>query len=125
VTLVEFLEARLFEDEQKAWAAAEDQAEWRLHWVGGGYRQVNDPDGRVIVVPIGGSPSAEQAAHIAWHDPARILREVAAKRALMQEAAAVDRLLEIGAHERGHSPILIALAAVYSDHPDYLDQWAP
>ena len=64
--------------------------------------------------------------HIARHDPARILREVAAKRALM------------ASHDIGHDPceahgamyesvpcdVILHLAAVYSSHPDYQQEWA-
>jgi len=53
------------------------------------------------------------AAHIARHDPARVLREVAAKRAIL-DAVGYDDREDVAGH----------LAAVYSDHPDYRQEWA-
>jgi hypothetical protein len=62
------------------------------------------------------------AEHIARHDPARALAECAAKREI---------LANIGA---GYSYTLTpnfithttkALASVYTDHPDYRQEWAP
>ena len=66
-----------------------------------------------------GSPDEYQARHIARHDPARVLREVEAKRAILalREASPVG------------SPVLTFalchLAAVYSGHTDYDPAWAP
>ena len=53
------------------------------------------------------------AAHIARHDPARVLREVAAKRAIL-DAVGYDDREDVAGH----------LAAVWSDHPDYRQEWA-
>lgn len=63
--------------------------------------------------------------HIARHDPARVLREVSAKRGVIREMEAARTNLE----ERGiNVPFFITwtlwhLAAVYSDHPDYQKEW--
>ncbi|OZE35619.1 MULTISPECIES: DUF6221 family protein [unclassified Rhodococcus (in: high G+C Gram-positive bacteria)] len=62
--------------------------------------------------------------HIARHDPARVLRDVAAKR------KAVECLQQIanGCTEPGWDGIaeeaLWHLASVYSNHPDYQENWA-
>ena len=81
--------------------------------------------------------------HIARHDPARILREVAFKRAIMAEhypGTTWDRDapggLKICAGEGGDGdtwqmatrwpcPQVRQLAAIYSDHPDYDPEWKP
>ena len=82
------------------------------------------------------------ARHIARHDPARALREVAAKRAILAEHGPADGGRDAGrcrvctaiTHTgMGHAdarrfrapcPTLLFLAAVYSDHPDYRQEWA-
>lgn len=78
-------------------------------------------------------PNAE---HIARHDPARVLREVAAKRAIIEAAdeatsndMSVDSDRRVGSRNMAEEPyvgdlILRALAGVYSDHPDYRTGWA-
>jgi hypothetical protein len=76
-------------------------------------------------------PSA--AGHIARHDPARVLREVAAKRQLLQEVwtGMEDFAVNIeesrdgddcGAREY-RDQLLGILALAYSDHPDYQEAW--
>lgn len=88
--LIAFLNARLDEDEAEAKAAAN-----ALN------RHIEcDPD---------------NAAHIARHDPARVLREVAAKRAI------VERYAKAPDWAGGEDVRL--LAAVWSDHPDYRQEW--
>lgn len=59
--------------------------------------------------------------HIARHDPARVLREVGAKRRIVDDLA--------GALDWGHMApvikcVLRSLAAVYAAHPDYRQEWA-
>jgi|HubBroStandDraft_4_1064222.scaffolds.fasta_scaffold586039_2 hypothetical protein len=112
MTLTDFLIARLDEDEAAAKA-----------WL-----------------PFG-NPDAAQREHIARHDPARVLREVDAKRKILAEhcdtvgsvwipghghdnkfcARCVDsdRDGDYYAEEPGPCLTLRALAAVWSGHPDY------
>lgn len=111
MTVTEFLEARIAEDE----AAAE-----RGGWHNGGATFANDNYGCLLV------------------QPARVLAECAAKRAIIEQAseATSDRYRTIGSFcvtqaeieaEEATDPgelILKALAAVYSDHPDYDKDWA-
>jgi hypothetical protein len=106
--LVSFLLARLDEDEAVAVAAA------------AALEQVDDTP----------SPVAPPLAdHIARHDPTRVLREVAAKRA-------VARLWLEGLTAQLHDPsagsaldtvetVLVELAAVYADHPEFRSSWLP
>lgn len=58
--------------------------------------------------------------------PTRVLAECAAKRAIIAEHAPVD---PCDAHDAMFSTItcdtIRALAAVYADHPDYQQEWAP
>ena len=64
--LIAFLNARLDEDEAAAKAA------WGVEW-----------DWRYVTRPFGERPSIAHTVHIARHDPARVLREVAFKRAIL------------------------------------------
>lgn len=81
--LVAFVTARLGEDEEQARLAAREGGEWTQ------VDPVRKP-GRIgslggVVVWDEGEPDEHQAAHIARHDPARVLREVAARRRLIGE----------------------------------------
>jgi hypothetical protein len=53
-----------------------------------------------------------------WYDPARVLAECAAKRAII-ETQPVSKIAALP-----NPFILRALAAVYSGHPDYRQEWA-
>lgn len=129
--LVAFIEARLAEDQ--AAAEAIDVPDWRAEssWMS----ELIEPlpsqkrlyDGQFPLI------TAEDVAHIARHDPARVLRDVAAKRRTL------------GRHQRlpdprvGYDlpsicglcdsewpcPEVLDLAAPYADHPDYHTEWSP
>ena len=84
---------------------------------------------------------ASAAGHIARHDPARVLAEVAAKRAILDEVftyeAKIDgewgcchgpSQIEQGlcrASRPEEIPVLRHLAAVYADREGYRDEWRP
>lgn len=76
------------------------------------------------------------AAHIARHDPARVLREVAAKRAIMerhcpsQAGGCAGCGVYLGRDDQWHPNVqfedceeLLGLAAIYADHSEYDPQW--
>jgi Family of unknown function (DUF6221) len=83
----------------------------------------------------GTGPNAARAEHIARHDPARVLREVAANRAIVEfyvepPSGFRTRNTEVLSGAEGASgraprvltvleAIVLDLAAVWSDHPDY------
>lgn len=123
MTIIEFLLDRIAEDEAAARDASEYGASW--HWDSGFGALCNDPecsygmlltdDGPTVIMEVHAYDVHEGwqgAAHIALHDPARVLAECAAKRAII--AAAMD----IGDDGR-YSAVLRQLATVYADHPDY------
>jgi hypothetical protein len=152
--LVAFLRARLDEDEQVARAATGE--EWGA---------VNPSQPYVIfdvdafrenktLESVGRLASVERAedrAHIARHDPARVLADIHAKRrAIAPYAAALeergplrDRIRavlhkdhkefarlhrqesELIETERRYRPIVQALALPYADHPHYRQEWRP
>lgn len=141
--LAAFLQARLDEDEQTArQSAAEGGEHWRYEqWAerdGDSIRpdQILSVGNRVVNVQRleGGTLRPGEAEHVARHDPARVLADVAAKRRILGEA--LDKA--DGGHEyyppddivndireRAFKLVLEALALPYSDHPDYRDEWRP
>lgn len=119
MTIVEFLEARIAEDEALA-RAVTDGPEWTV-------------DEQSFIVISGDGPicydvsSDEVSQHIARHDPARILAECAAKRAIIAECREdhEDAMSSRNDVTEVASEVLYALAAVYKDHPDYSREWTP
>lgn len=107
MTLVEFLKARLDEDEQAAQAVRAD--DWTDH------------DGWIELAP-------EVAEHARAHDPARVLREVEAKRRIIRAhakwcAGQCEAKYPHETFDAAHWWSLKALAEVYADHPDYPEEW--
>ncbi|MDJ0321844.1 DUF6221 family protein [Pseudarthrobacter sp. PS3-L1] len=143
MTITEFLEARIAEDEELAklasfgwgaiWTAVSNhEDEWYTIRAEGKREVVGGEDSDVI-------------AHIARHDSARVLAECAAKRKLIDSqfyyAVEIDSEWGCGCSEgeiRANKcenfnltdggklgmPILEALSSVYSSHPDYRQEWA-
>lgn len=114
--LVAFISARLGEDE----AAARDAYYEGQRWITeeeGVYRY---PDDELVHM----ADRKRDARHIALHDPARVLREVEAKRKILATFAEMDadrdRLTDPVKHAfwtlmRDH--VVLPLASVYSDSP--------
>lgn len=147
--VVAFLIARLAEDEQIARDAGFSQQsktrqqEWiaqATEWPGGEHPfldgvKVTDRMGIATFVANGGA----RAEHVARHDPARVLAEVAAKRAILAEhkhapatePSTDDFGCQICAYDRGDCVLygwgwcntVRLLAAPYADHPDYDPAW--
>ncbi len=136
LTLVEFLRARLDEDEMTAMAAG-DSHRWYV-WVAPdkGYPQrvmetgtlallCETYDGPVDNTGLRWSPVT--ANHIARQDPARVLADVAAKRAIITAFEQRDEPEHpiINAHATGLLIAVRHLATVYAAHPDYREEWKP
>ena len=149
--LAAFLAARLDEDEAAAGVASRFPHWHGEPWYDGQFLK----DGRTQRADLWGAPGMQFTGHgaldtvvvdhIARHDPARVLREVAAKRAILS----VHRVVEYPGPYVPISPTcsiciteregyqeewgdddwpcatIRLLAAVYSDHPDYRQEWAP
>jgi len=129
--LAKFLGARLDDDE-----AAANSVTFRSRFFAVG-NSVQSPGGiGHPPMPIADVIDPETAEHIARHDPARVLREVDAKRKIvaMHEQAIAHKngpLLDYCQCQAedgvvyGHWPCetLAAVAAIYSDHPDYQHEW--
>lgn len=139
----EFLRARLDEDEQVARAAI--AGPWAVHSNGEVYAPQFDHEVRYSGVltsvehlmvtqdreGLMSSVQEAEAEHIARHDPARVLAEVAAKRrivglhehkadsmALYPNPGNASGLMALGG-------VLRLLALPYADHPDYDESWRP
>lgn len=137
----EFLLARIAEDEEVARAASPSPWSYPgIETVAGGtlydatrrivdvaYEQSEDHDGQIVRHLL--VPEADaNGAHIARHDPARVLAECEAKRAIVDAAMVYE---EGPGDPKPEDPdggwalsiALRALAAIYADHPDYDEAW--
>ncbi|WP_309049095.1 DUF6221 family protein [Streptomyces sp.] len=74
--------------------------------------------------------SAEDALHIAAHDPARVLREIDAKRQALAHFERIQQLTkrDIEAYvlaEGAVSKQIQIMATAYADRPGYREEWRP
>jgi hypothetical protein len=104
MTLVEFLTARLDEDEAMAQRASDHPDAWGV--------MANDNYGYLLV------------------QPARVLADVKAKRAIVELRAALSQMDRADDRwEAGHIQsadfAVRHLATAYADHPDYREEWKP
>jgi hypothetical protein len=136
-----FIKARIADDEAAALATLDVNVRAAMkrgtpppRWVQEGATIRDDGTARTPAVRVGHT-WAHEAAHIALHDPARVLREVAAWRAVVEDHAATVaeatplrrqsmsdlEFLRVLDAERtlGH------LAAIWDGHPDYRAEWRP
>ncbi|MEP7739770.1 DUF6221 family protein [Nocardioides sp. 31GB23] len=146
MTITEFLLARLSEDKAAAREAAElAEAPWRAAYG----RQVETARGGHLVTPedehsYSTDPTDAVGEHIARHDPARVLREVEAKRAIVEAHEDLRRVVEDWSHpdadgmglvlvdggecagcgETSPCTTLRHLSSIYSDHPEFDAGWA-
>lgn len=98
---------------------------------------------------VAAAPLAEDRAHIIRHDPARVLREIDAKRQMLAayedarrkcaeignehwgaagpsgDPSAVERWKEHDAIAEALKPHLLNQAAAYADRPGYKESWRP
>jgi hypothetical protein len=122
MTITEFLTARY--DEEEAEARAATPGPWRAADAGEYGAEVYTADGKTAVACSreGGGVDLEDATHIARHDPARVLREVAAGRTIL---GALEAAGDLGRDDRDLMFAVRVITAVYADHPDYRQEWAP
>lgn len=144
MNVTEFLLARIAEDELLAGHAAEGEFEAHPHWRAfsdtEGTHVVNDDDCLIAEQSWGAVVPNEEAEHIACWDPARVLAECEAKRAIVQAHpyaydlgpychTCTPRSEATGEPFTGDlawpCPTLRALVAPYRDHPDCDDAWLP
>ena len=138
LTLTDFLLARIAEDEADAKAASPGGWQYPgIESVAGGtlydesrrivdvvYEQPKDHDGTIVRHLL--VPEADaNGRHIARHDPARVLAECEAKRAVVGLHPEMLGWCQGCAHESYPCRTLLALALPYADHPDYREEWRP
>src|SRR5262245_47654399 len=133
--LIEFLTARLNDDEAAAQGAADGDGymTWSLPSTGVVEAAGGDLDG-LVVAP------RNTAIHIVRWDPARVLAEVAAKRRIIEEHDKISRRYQAALDDRDENDgLVIALAAKatvldsivrllalpYDQHPNYREEWRP
>lgn len=128
--LVQFLRARLDNDERIAREA--DEGPWQLKTLGRHDQAAVSTEGPGALVQLDGVRATANGAHIAHHDPARVLREIQAHRTTVDEydiALGVPAATDQAAYWKGHVETLrevcLRLATVHADHPDYQAAWGP
>lgn len=110
----EFIEARLAEDESAARKAADFpyDAPSDAPWVS-----------MQLLVRRGVAVTSDE--HFARHDPARVLRQVAALRAVVTSTRERNDQIEgFSTTDEMVADDLAPIAAIWSDHPDYQPEWA-
>jgi hypothetical protein len=110
--IVAFLRARLDEDEAAAKKATGE------HWEFDGATVIYGHALEQVVDYV----YDDNQEHIARHDPARVLREIEAKRRIIADFE--DESTPLG-ETRGLSGAIMHLTAVYDTHPDYQGKWRP
>lgn len=132
--LVEFLRARLDEDEKiakRAWPAA-----WEVTTSGvrsvevglqPGYEGLHTRVANVALTIGHFQSEARNAAHIARNDPARVLAQVRSHRKIVDWYEAVSERVEavpaLEPRQNELGMVLRALAESYTEHPDYRQEW--
>lgn len=140
LTLTDFLLARIAEDEAVARAA--ESGPWASEIAGPpqGFEDYGDVASIVartaspqISIQVADEIVVDDAAHIARHDPVRVLAECAAKREIVNSRATFEtvaastndlgpKMTSAGA-VAGLDVAIRYLASAYSDHPDYQSEW--
>lgn len=144
--LIAFVEARLAEDESVALAASGSTP--RLQKVGFSAHWHTEPwyDGTgehcVLRAGVAGDLTApggievQAGEHAARHDPSRVLRDVGALRAVVEERKStmewVQELRREGEPSEAYARhvgsllgVLKTFAAVWREHPDFRAEWSP
>ena len=132
VSLVEFLRARLDEDRElpRQLIAAEVPTRWR-EIRGQVYGEMTLTMRRIAEIDdvnLGPSGTQLAAEHIARFDPRRMLDDVDAKRAIIEDLSSYCWLWPghpCGRCERIGCRNLRRMASAYADQPGYREEWRP
>ena len=135
--LVEWLRAQLDKDERIARAVKDRSAPWDGQWMADGNSAVRTVNGHVLFYRHDSGPLKPGLAdHAAEWDPARVLREIDAKRQLLalhqekqEQGYGSDLCTECGFGEVGQSyypcATLRLLALPYANRPGSREDWRP
>jgi len=136
--VVEFLRARLDEEEATAKAAAVNSETWRFdaslacpaivahgseRWesaLGSGVWECDDPHDDCEETR---REARAEAEHIVYWDPERILADVAAKRAVLRACSVPDPHDPDDVDGCPECTVLYALVQPYRSHPDFDPEW--
>jgi hypothetical protein len=133
--LVRWLSVQLDEDERIARDA--DPGPWKSNSLGRHDQSAIKLGAPTSLIQFDGSRAAANGVHVARHDPARVLREVDAKRRTLALHSAATGHSCSTTDETGYnfnydevSPgdactTLRLLASVYADRDGYRDDWRP
>lgn len=132
--LVRWLGGQLDEDERIARAVEDRSAPWDGQWMADGNSAVRTYNGHVLFYRHGSGPLKPGLAdHVAEWDPARVLREIDAKRKVLDwledvRAEAVDPENGYVDPERGQDAatlrgVVRMLALPYADRPGFREEW--
>lgn len=126
--LVQWLGVQLDEDARIARAVEDRSAPWDGQWVADGDNAARTFNGHVLFYGHSGPLKPGLVAHVVEHDPARVLREIDAKRQLLAKYAevAANDVDEVE-YAHGYANALgeaVRLAALpYADRPGYSEEW--
>lgn len=133
--LIAFITARLDDDELAARNAGGEAWDFTGSLCEVRVREADGALGRIIAYCRHGNPLPDDLAlaiHIGNSDPVRVLREVEAKREIVRQYCESRELLsERETYDLVRSAVgalrfaVVQLAAVWSDHPDYRQEWKP
>ncbi|MFZ3556450.1 MULTISPECIES: DUF6221 family protein [unclassified Streptomyces] len=113
--LVQWLVEQLDEDERIARAVEDHSTPWAGQWVADGVNAARTFNGHVLFYGHTAPLKAGLVAHVVEHDPARVLREIEAKRQLLAAYTQTARI-------RDEAAARIKAAGDYPDAKD-IDTW--
>ncbi|MGW3428902.1 DUF6221 family protein [Streptomyces melanosporofaciens] len=128
--LVRWLGEQLDEDERIARAVEDRSAPWDGQWMADGNSAVRTYNGHVLFYRHGSGPLKPGLTdHVAEWDPARVLREIDAKRNILEEHRPSE-LAVYAPHgcpmcHKWPCPTIRWMASVYADRPGYHNEWRP
>jgi hypothetical protein len=135
--LVQWLRAQLDEDEQIARAVEDRSAPWDGQWMADGDSAVRTVNGHVLFYRHDSGPLKPGLAdYVAEWDPARVLRDIDAKRAIVaryefvcteaSRTTITEEEREVWVQVGGTlQSCVLQLALPYTDRPGYRDEWRP
>lgn len=131
MTIEEFIAQRLDADQAVAEAAATRSGDWHARdgaVVGGPfsppYFKGDEPMADHTIVYPEGFPLATEAEHIAINNPDAVLRDIAGKRKILAECAALENSDSWWWLSSRIDEIVYALAERWKDHPEFRAEWA-
>jgi hypothetical protein len=125
--LVRWLGEQLDEDERIARAVEDRSAPWDGQWVADGDSAARTYNGHVLFYGHNYRLKPGLVAHVVAHDPARVLREIEAKRDLLRLAERAHDYHEtfVSGFASALEGTLRLFALAYADRPGYREEWRP